>query len=315
MYTEARNDAKLRSLPDNQFRVWFNLLCLAAEQPQRGVIEDYDERLLAIEVANGDVDLLVATCNALQALRCVTRVTCPENGYSLSFTKFHDRQTSKPSNQKEKVRERVAKHREKKRYADSIQTKIDVTPCNAPVTPSNAACNAKREEENGSLYIEPPTPESNTECMATAMPSQGFRSVEDQAQLEEAIRILSADARTDHIAMDLGRNHNSPEMLTIAGWQWVSAAKKATGGTVTGSKQRSFKYFIGIAKNTTREEAEAQSRPATNGTPHRSPSRRDVKPPSVFAGMPYHVTAPDPDRPPPRSKNAVRPAAASKGGA
>ena len=31
MYSEARVDAKLRSLSADEFRVWFNLLCLASE--------------------------------------------------------------------------------------------------------------------------------------------------------------------------------------------------------------------------------------------------------------------------------------------
>src|SRR5688572_22985273 len=117
MFSEARNDAKLRTLTDAEFRVWFNLLCLAAEQPERGVINGYSLQLLAVEVTGGDVPLLLAVLDKVTLLRvtCVTGVTCvtdvtiePE----ITFLKFHERQYEKPSNEPEKVAERVRRHRE-----------------------------------------------------------------------------------------------------------------------------------------------------------------------------------------------------------
>src|SRR5690348_18025293 len=75
VYTEARNDAKLRSLSDAQHRVWFNLLCFAAEQPVRGTITS-PLTVLAIEVASGDRALIIDTLTALQVLNCVTVSPC-----------------------------------------------------------------------------------------------------------------------------------------------------------------------------------------------------------------------------------------------
>ena len=46
LHTEARNDAKLRSLSDSEHRMWFNLLCFAAEQEKRGTINDWQDSLL-----------------------------------------------------------------------------------------------------------------------------------------------------------------------------------------------------------------------------------------------------------------------------
>ena len=71
LYAEARTDAKLRSLTDAQFRVWFNLLCYATEQETPGTIEAEDDTLLALEIAGGDVDLMNATLQRLEALRIV----------------------------------------------------------------------------------------------------------------------------------------------------------------------------------------------------------------------------------------------------
>ncbi len=65
LYHEARTGAKLESLPDNEFRVWRRLLCYASEQPKRDVIAGYSARLLAIEVARGDIALLERTLASL----------------------------------------------------------------------------------------------------------------------------------------------------------------------------------------------------------------------------------------------------------
>ena len=73
LWHQARNDPKLDALTDRQFRVWFRLQLFASEQQgegqERGAIVGYDEWLLAVEVANGDVDLLRATIERLITFR------------------------------------------------------------------------------------------------------------------------------------------------------------------------------------------------------------------------------------------------------
>ena len=85
LYSEARNDAKLRTLSDAEHRVWFNLLCYAAEQkPERGSIFDFDMDVLAIEVAAGDSDLLIETLKKLSRLRIIFAT----DGGQIRFLKF-----------------------------------------------------------------------------------------------------------------------------------------------------------------------------------------------------------------------------------
>lgn len=127
VYHEARTDNKLRALSDAQHRVWFQLMCLASEQAERGDICDYDDELLAIEVAGGDVDLLKATVAMLVRLRIVQA-----DEHCLRVVNFVKRQYDKPSDTPEQVRERVTRHRE--------------TRCNADETRENA-CNAQIREE------------------------------------------------------------------------------------------------------------------------------------------------------------------------
>lgn len=141
MYSEARNDAKLRSLNDSQFRVWFNLLCFSNEQPERGTISDIDEELLAVEVANGDTELLRDVLARLEKLRIIER-----DDITINFINFKKRNYDKPSDLPERVKERVTRHREKQRNTN-------VTPCNA----SETQCNPLYTDTEAEADIDPET--------------------------------------------------------------------------------------------------------------------------------------------------------------
>jgi len=148
MWSEARNDKKLATLTDAEHRVWFNLLCYASDQKgSRGAILDYDRDLLAIEVSNGDVDLLVDTLKKLDRLRIVRATVESE----ITFLHFEDRQYDKESDKPTAVRERVQRHRQKAKEAESE------TPSNAGDTPCNAQdsdCNAQYREETRGNAVE-----------------------------------------------------------------------------------------------------------------------------------------------------------------
>lgn len=148
MYHEARNDKKLAVLNDAQHRVWFNLLCLAAEQSPRGEIPHMAEYILALEVANGRVEVLRETLDLLANLDILNFA---DDGSSMWFIHFEDRNHDKPSDLPDQVNARVKRHRENKRNA--IQN--DVSPLKRDVTPSNAQEEKRveeiRGEENGSL--------------------------------------------------------------------------------------------------------------------------------------------------------------------
>jgi len=125
MYTEASKDKKLEYLNNDEFRVWFNLLCLAAEQENRGVIDGSDIFLLSLETSNGNEDLLLQTLEKLEKLKIIVR----DEG-EITFINFMKRQYDNPSDTPEEVRERVKRHRKKK----NNDSETDVTPCNANVT-------------------------------------------------------------------------------------------------------------------------------------------------------------------------------------
>src|SRR5487761_2798454 len=180
LYNEARTDAKLESLPDDEFRVWHRLLCFASEQPNRGVIAGFTPRLLAVEVARGDVALLERTLTSLQELRII--VAGDDDAYA--FTKWESRQYDKPSDTPERVAERVAAHRDRQRNTA-------VTPSNTLVTPSNAIEEEAEEEED-------PDPERETEEETPSSPA-----VEDgalpRARARKAARAVTTTSSGDPV--------------------------------------------------------------------------------------------------------------------
>ena len=149
LYSEARNDAKLRSLTDAQHRVWFSLLCYASEMESRGCINTIDRELLAVECAGADTDLLNETIEKLTRLRIVTA-----EAENVCFVNFMKRQYDKPSATPERVAERVSKHRTTKPEASNAV----VTPSNAVVTPE------KRTYSDTDLYSD------SEECQKTDTP-------------------------------------------------------------------------------------------------------------------------------------------------
>lgn len=122
MYFEARKDAKLRTLSDDEFRVWFNLLCMAAEnEDERGTVDCSNPFLLAIEVAGGDEQLLERTCHALSRLEILV-----QRDSAYVFVRWAVRQYDKPSDVPERTRERKQRSRAKAQQSSQESESTDV---------------------------------------------------------------------------------------------------------------------------------------------------------------------------------------------
>ncbi len=152
MYHEARTDNKLKHLEDSEFRVWFNLLCFAAEQQERGIIPAHNRYKLAVEVAGGKEDLLGCTLDKLSKLDIIS-----DNGDTITFTHFKERQYDNPSDYPEEVGERVRRHREAKANRE--------TPCNDHVTTGNEsatpgnALDTDTDTDKRNTYAQPDAPD------------------------------------------------------------------------------------------------------------------------------------------------------------
>jgi hypothetical protein len=129
MWVEAGHDEKLETLTDKQFRVWFKLLCRAAGESTPGVISGMPEEVLlgACGVKKRNAIQALHVLEALQKLRIVAFNSDPKTGYDITFINFLKRNKKKPSDQPERVKERVTRSRNARKR-----------PSNAPVSPSNA---------------------------------------------------------------------------------------------------------------------------------------------------------------------------------
>jgi hypothetical protein len=140
LFYETRTDPKLWTLTGDRFRVFVNLLLFVAEKGTGGTLEVDSDHYLAVEVARGDVTLLLETLDALQALHVIeTRVSCVTKRYSsvtgvssdvsgrfLAFHNYEKRQKKVVKARSASSTERVRKYREKQRLAAIANGKAEV---------------------------------------------------------------------------------------------------------------------------------------------------------------------------------------------
>lgn len=301
LYTEARNDAKLRSLTDAQHRVWFRLLCYAAEQPERGTIRGLPIALVATEVADGDQELLSETCNALQALQGVTWRYTALHGVEITFVNFAKRQKIKPSDRPERIKERVTKHRIQRTSAKHKNGNAPVTPCNAPETPRNAHRDRYRDRENT-----PPTPPGGGvgACVSSPLPdshSAPTPGLPDEpfvppASPDSAVPpppVANDPAEVDRVAARAER--------LFPGLDWGPKVRQVSGDVPTAhldyaldaaysADKRSWPYVLGVLR---RVAVEGLPDPGTS-PPRPAPGRKPEPRPSYLDPIPY--TPPRPRR-------------------
>jgi hypothetical protein len=120
LHTEARNDAKLRSINYEIRWLWFCLLCYAGEQEPRGTIIA-NRKIVAVEVADGDLEKLERGLAELESLGLVTLVTTRDTcdmPLEITFKSFLKRQQKCPSDSRDNQRERKARSRQNKKLGD-----------------------------------------------------------------------------------------------------------------------------------------------------------------------------------------------------
>ena len=138
LYTEINRDPKILRLTWAQRGIWCALLALAGE------IDDEDENgLTGLLGSEEDVALLIR-CDEAEFAEALTAFEARgmiyrEDGL-LYLAHFGDRQREKPSSQRERVAQRVQRHR---------RATGDGQECNAPVTPSRGCYKGVTEALHG----------------------------------------------------------------------------------------------------------------------------------------------------------------------
>lgn len=192
MYSEARNDPKLESLPDDQFRVWFRLLCLASETKERGSLPEADY-LLAVNCAKGDEALLERTIASLVKLRIIA-----QDDDVLFFRAFASRQYGKPSDAPDATSERKRRQRERDRVtrkpAEDAPAHSNVTPMSRDVTRGHDPdTDTERDTEDEGLSIESNAREKPEPKKADPKPKRRSQLPEGWTPSEKQRDALGAD--------------------------------------------------------------------------------------------------------------------------
>ena len=135
---------KLRKLSPQQKWAWVTLLCLASSSKERGTVSLKDQESLADYC---DFECLQDFQFFLDKLRQKGLIEPIEGG--IKICSWEERQYDKPSDRPKSVKERVAKHRAKKKAEKLEKDNVTVTPCNAKerdVTPEKRPVTDRLEE-------------------------------------------------------------------------------------------------------------------------------------------------------------------------
>lgn len=222
LWTEARNDGKLRALSDFEHRIWFRLLCYAAEQEPSGIVRA-SWKLLAAECADGAVDPLQKAVTEMQSLQLVTCVTCNVSEVEITFPSFAKRQAKFPSDDKKRVAERVAKCRRNKKMR---QQSFLVTTCNEHVTARN---DPEADIENKKI---PPTPkgEKRPFSLPDWMPADDWNAyVEMRQKIRKPMTDHAKDLAVKKLARFRDAGEDPAELLqaaTLGSWQGIYSLRK-----------------------------------------------------------------------------------------
>lgn len=111
VYTELRTDSKMEFLDDHQFRIWMNLLCMAAESKTRGMVIASDGKPYPISVLSKALRTVDRKLKAALALfERLDMVEITDDGIVIKH--FLDRQYDYPSDVPKKAADRKRKSRE-----------------------------------------------------------------------------------------------------------------------------------------------------------------------------------------------------------
>ena len=127
LFHDLPNDIKLRKFSAQEKWAWVALLCLASQGETRGVVVGSNDDLADYCEFNTTQDFLYYRDKLIG--KGMAEINSDGN---LEILNWQKRQSRKPSDSPERVKQRVEKHRK-------TSKELIATPCNAPVTPCNVS--------------------------------------------------------------------------------------------------------------------------------------------------------------------------------
>lgn len=164
-----RNDARLRLLTPVEFRIWVNLLTYCLDYDPPGIVPAANRYLLAVELADGDEELLARALATFTRLELVV-----DNGDTLDLTEFcrRERIFPSPSEMPAAVAARAQRSRARRRaHPVEAEQSEPVTSASRPVTRDTRDRHEAERESESERESEPeseaePEPEREPEAEA-----------------------------------------------------------------------------------------------------------------------------------------------------
>jgi uncharacterized protein YoaH (UPF0181 family) len=232
------DDIRIRSFTPAQKWGWFSILCLASQSKIRGVVNNDEEDISAYLGFSTDEWLIFKEKLIAKGLVLVN----PDG--SLFIVDWEEEQ-QRPSSAKERVNERVKKHRESKKKAGATRN-ADETRCNAECNADETRCNAtdksrveeirveeiREEEIHSDLYSHIPDPESESvtarEEFVTGKLEQGVTLSPTLTPVQQTEQRFRGQDFLPPWKIGTGPNDWSEPVLTLVSG-WMNSMRRGRG--------------------------------------------------------------------------------------
>lgn len=242
-YSEFLHDPKVQIMPEVMRYRLVALFCLHCDE----LLKDMDDEMLA--------NALRITIPELEEMRETFR----KRGF-IGKTSWEPRNWDKRQYKSDSSTERTRLYRERLAASSADDVTSQIGHCDVTETPSRVGAPACTDSDSEQIQTRPETDSDFKAKKNGRHDGEPLtpRTPEDRSDVEDAVRLLCLDLRTDSTGMELGRRHNGSQEIQIPGWKWIIAAKTLQGPGITLQQMRSFPYLKGIAKNTPDSEKPIQ---------------------------------------------------------
>jgi len=235
LHDDVLDDPKVQRLSPALFKHWINLLCLASKNNPRGTLPDLITIAFRLRLTEDKAS------KVLEELTDAGLLDTSDDG-AITPHNWKSRQYGKPSDDPERVSERVRKHRESQRNADVTPLKRAETPLYTD-TDTDTDTDTEQTEANASVPPKPPKGE-RTRQVKTPVPDDLDIPVDEWQRMGREQRMSDADLRRETEAMkDHFRAKGERRVDWVATWRnWMRSPYRKT--TPVSEADRIYQAFV-----------------------------------------------------------------------
>lgn len=306
LFHEARTDPKLRALSRDQHYVWFNLLCYANEQAERGLIRTMDDEVLACAVADGDVELLRSSIERLVKLQLIDRTAegLTPHGWSERQAKVDTTSAERSKRWRERHKAPKSSRKTPSRVTERDATR-DERVTSRPVTETSRYRDREREEERNTPLT--PNGGKSEQPRDSRQPISIEAEPFDSGQSDPLPKALPPKATFENDPAEIARLVAKAESIFRSNFDVGMSVHEAAGKlradwideALDIAREKNAQGWAFVRSVFTRFKAQGMS------DSEKQARDWDKKQKTSLWNQPSHVPEPDPRRPKMRSINAL----------